>query len=466
MRPGNLNFSTNKIMNFRKTLPKDKGFFSYYAKLIPAIFKVGVLSQLFSASIETYILYSIIHSKIQNVTQDAEVSALICALLLVALLEIGLRSAAAYTVRSILHTKFSGLDKIMTVFIFSLTCALIVCSIALHIEGSKEAIELNSLPPDLVTADFSEHEKDRANIIDDYRADSTLISKSFYDRKKAHEAQRRASGTVQGQKSTIESAAFLSKLSDEKATAMLSLSEKKRSDLDNVKDSKKSASGSLDLKNIMIEKKAQELDAKHSLYLSVFSVLTVIFFLITIVLHEVYKKGSGIEEVAVPVQYDFEPSILEKLISSIENKAQYHFRACIDYIEKSTPAPKAPIAPHHLFDITNIQPEYITIQHRPRRPGNDNDGNENIVATKETRPKPGQTHEKNGDIFNFFESQKNGHTVEHKGKHYTMRDVNSFIDTYFRRAQRAAKVGNLSALDGRIKKLEYWKARKNEFQTA
>lgn len=64
-----------------------------------------------------------------------------------ALLEVGLRTSAAFSVRAILYRKFSGLDLPMTAFIFILSGSLLLCSVVLHLEGSKEAVEANNAAP-------------------------------------------------------------------------------------------------------------------------------------------------------------------------------------------------------------------------------------------------------------------------------------------------------------------------------
>lgn len=134
-------------MRIYKTVPEkpeNESFFQYYAGLIPTLFKVGFLSQAFSAIIETYILFVILYPKFEGATDQPTGAAIVAALLLVALLESGLRVCSTYGARAVLHKRFKGLDLPMTVFIFLLAGALLVCSVTLHIEGAREAVEIST----------------------------------------------------------------------------------------------------------------------------------------------------------------------------------------------------------------------------------------------------------------------------------------------------------------------------------
>ena len=181
-------------MKIHKSLPENEGFFGYYAKLIPTLFKVGFLSQAFSACIETYILFSILRPKFQGVTEYPERAALLGALFLVALLEIGLRSSAAYSVRAVLYRKWRGLDLPMSIFIFALSGSLLLCSVVLHIEGSKEAVEANTRGPQLEQTAHVETsgQSEAAGLLRSYSQDSATIAAAYAARIKATRAEYQA----------------------------------------------------------------------------------------------------------------------------------------------------------------------------------------------------------------------------------------------------------------------------------
>jgi hypothetical protein len=69
-------------------------------------------------------------------------------------------------------------------------------------------------------------------------------------------------------------------------------------------------------------------------------------------------------------------------------------------------------------------------------------------------------------VFYFVDKDKAAHTIEHKGKHYTLRDVNSFITTYTKRVDAARREGNEATLSARLEALAYWESRREELLRA
>lgn len=534
-------------MKVHQSLPQNEAFFGYYAKLIPTLFKVGYLSQAFSACIETYILYSILLPKFEGVVSSPGSAALIGALFLVALLEVGLRSSAAFSVRAILHRKFSGLDLPMSAFIFALSGSLLLCSIVLHIEGSKEAVELNAGAPTLEDPAHIESsgQTEAAALLRSYSQDSATVAATYSSRLKATRAAEAAkqraylskrgataSGSAELQAKGAEK---LAKLEEERAAKFERILESKAANLERIKSRQFSAADEIGGRNKKQLERSETRTATYSSYLSIFSVLTVLFFLLTIALNEVHKKGSGIEEVAIPHQYQFEEPVLSKLSTALSGKFQYHARRAIDRLEDSTPAPGAPLTPHPLYDWAGLTPQRVTVQTRERKhpggrggsssantantraedgskqapylngkhPGGGGDGGGvSFVATKQTpggggaANRPTTTSSNGGggslagvllggenrgpgfgensgersaeggangrEVFYFVDKDKAAHTIEHNGKHYTLRDVNSFITTYTKRAAAARKEGNEATLSARLEALAYWESRREE----
>lgn len=527
-------------MKIHQSLPQNEAFFGYYAKLIPTLFKVGYLSQAFSACIETYILYSILLPKFEGVVSSPGSAALIGALFLVALLEVGLRSSAAFSVRAILNRKFSGLDLPMSAFIFALSGSLLLCSIVLHIEGSKEAVELNAGAPPLEDPAHIESsgQTEAAALLRSYSQDSATVAATYSSRLKATRAAEAAKERAYTSKrgATASGAAALNakgaervaKLEEERAVKFEALLERKAANLERIKSRQFSAADEISGRNKKQIERSEVRTATYSSYLSIFSVLTVLFFLLTIALNEVHKKGSGIEEVAIPHQYQFEEPVLAKLSTALSGKFQYHARRAIDRLEDSTPAPGAPLTPHPLYDWAGLTPQRVTMQTRERKhPGgrggsssantanstaaegskqaphingkHPGGGGVSFVATKQTpggggganRPTTTSSNGGGGSLaeallgganrgpglganiaavgdangretFYFMDKDKAAHTIEHNGKHYTLRDVNSFITTYTKRAAAARKEGNEATLSARLEALAYWESRREE----
>ena len=569
-------------MKINKSLPQNEEFFGYYAKLIPTLFKVGFLSQLFSAAIETFILYSILRPKFQGVTEYPERAALLGALLLVALLEVGLRSSAAFSVRAILYRKFKGLDLFMTLFIFILCGALLLCSVVLHIEGSKEAVEVNAGAPALEQTAHIETsgQSEAAGLLRSFSQDSGAVAATYAARMKStraeYQAKERAYNSKRGATGAGAAAirakgeAKIAALEAERGEKFERLLERKDSRLERVKTRQFSAVDEIGGRNKKRLERAEERVDKYSSYLSTFSVLTVVFFLLTIALNEIHKKGAGIEEVAIASQYHFEQPVFAKLATAVNDKFQYHARRAIDRIEESTPGPRAPLAPHPLYDYSGLMPERVAMQTRERqhtalpptnsansqggeerkqekhyeyfdtkmpqigerkqptslngkhngsgaqtgaKPGEDENGGL-FVATKQTpngggganrggngsgntansapagglaaailgndnsqeRPPAFSENSAAGDggnaaqtanansreYFYFVDKDKAAYTIEHNGKHYGLRDVNSFVNTYTKRAEAARKQRNEEALRSREEAVAYWQSRRAE----
>ena len=542
-------------MKVHQSLPQNEAFFGYYARLIPTLFKVGLLSQAFSAAIEIYILYSILLPKFQGVTDKPGAAALTGALFLVVLLEVGLRTSAAFSVRAILYSKWRGLDLPMSAFIFLLSGSLLLCSVVLHIEGAKEAVEANNKAPEVEqTAHIETNGKSEEEaLLRSFSQDSGAIAATYAGRinsaREAATAKERAYLTRAG--ATGAGAAAIRAKGAEKIAALEALRgkaverllERKDGRLERLKTRQFAAVDEIAGRNKKRLQTSEERLNKYAGYLSTFSVLTVLFFLLTIALNEIHKKGAGIEEVAIASQYEFEEGVFEKLATAVNDKFQYHARRAIDRIEESIPSPRPPLAPHPLYDYSGLMPERVAMQTRERRlsplpatppanraedmrkqggylngnhnergaqtgakPGEDENGGL-FVATKQTpgggggattgnkRPvtganraaagMPGDTLEEGAnsptrppafsenstaqtestntrEVFYFIDKDKAQHTVEHNGKHYTLRDVNSFVTTYSKRADLARKQQNSTALKSREEALQYWQGRRAE----
>lgn len=371
----------HKIMKIHRTLPKNEGFFGYYAALIPTLFKVGFLSQIFSAIIETYILYVILYPKFAGAIDNPTGAAILAALLLVALLESGLRVGSTYAARAILHRRFSGLDLVMTFCIFALSVSLLICSLTLHIEGSKEAVEISAgeVKRETTGQIDSTGQKEVAGLLRSYSQDSATVSATYAGQIKAVKRANaaRVSAYVSSKGATgagaaairAEGAEKIAALETERAARFASLLDGKNANLQTVQGRKNSAVDEITERNRKKEAAQESKVGKYSSYLSVFSVLTVVFFLLTIILHEVYQKGSGINQVAIPTQYHFDPGVWSKFANAVSDKFQYHARAAIEVIERSTPQPAAPLEPHPLYEWDGLTPGRLAAGAIRRPPG-------------------------------------------------------------------------------------------------
>lgn len=365
-------------MRFYRSLPKNAPFFQYYAGLIPTLFKVGYLSQMFSAAIELYILTSILRPKFAPLTDHATAAAVFCASLLVALLEGGLRTGAAYSVRAILYKKFTGLHLVMSVAVWVLFLSLLVCSLTLHIEGAKEAVQANADAPTIEATTHTEATQaaDIAAAVREFTQDSAAIYAAAAAQIAAIKAQTKAQvraetarpgGTYAGAMAIqADGAAKVAALEQDRAAKVADALERKNRATDAARQRRDLAQSKIEGRNDNERAKNEAKTAKYSGYLSTFSVLVVLFFLLTIGLNEVNNKGSEVEHIAVLNQYQFEPGLLAKAWAAVGEKFQYHARNLIERLEQRTPQPAQPLEPHPLFDWGAFQQGRATLKTRPR----------------------------------------------------------------------------------------------------
>jgi hypothetical protein len=294
----------------------------------------------------------------------------------------------------------------MTAFIFALSGSLLVCSLVLHVEGSREAVELNASAPPLEDPAHIESsgQSEAAALLRAYSQDSATVAATYSSRLKAAQAAEAAKqraylskrGATAGGSAGLNAKAAerLAAIEEERGAKFERLLETKAANLERVKSRQFSAADEIGGRNKKRLQTSEERVNKYSSYLSTFSVLTVVFFLLTIVLDEIHKRGSGIQEIAIPHQYQFEEPVLSKLSKALSGKFQYHARRVIDRIEDSTPAPGAPLTPHPLYDWSGLTPRRVTMQTRERKQppymngkhngsGGD-DGGGVFVATKQT----------------------------------------------------------------------------------
>ena len=98
------------------SLPKDERFFNRYATLIPALRKLGGLSQIINAITEVGILYAVTFSMLTEFWGAyAAPLAVFAAIVGVFVIEGGLRKILPYSIRSILYKRLSLLHKLILI---------------------------------------------------------------------------------------------------------------------------------------------------------------------------------------------------------------------------------------------------------------------------------------------------------------------------------------------------------------
>lgn len=373
-----------------------KEFFDRYANLIGTLFWLGVLAQIVSFVTELGIVYNIVSTKLYDLPIGMDANTINAISWTVAILgsgffEIGLRKFIPYAVRCFLYKRWEGLDKIMSIFILAVAALLVIGSIALSYNGSKELVNIASEPEKESTEKADSEYKNRSHRIrSTYRADSTNIVQTYGAQIAGIESKY--VGLISAQDSQIKlyerkeqrtdksytsrkevHRANIAKLRSEQGAQFADIQAAKRKELASISDVKKRAHSEAETKlttaiaNIDQRNRttAVAATAKSDLYgggLAWFTVLCIVVFILAVVIDEVHKKGSGIVEQVLVNQYDFSPSAWSRFWGMAKEKFQEKVHTKITKWERSTPSPTLPVVQHELFDLAKIEQERIIVE--------------------------------------------------------------------------------------------------------
>lgn len=367
------------------SLPNNGDFFNRYALLTPTLYKVGYLAQVISALTEFGILYSLIFDGLADFfPQYAPYGALFGAIVGTAILEIGLRQFAPYSVRAILHRRFAGLDLVMTVFILATTAGLLVSSGVLSFKGSREMVA--AVAPEAeqqtTTAADSAYQAARMEASSAYQLDSAAIATRYaaqiaakrqeYDSKadiqrsriSRYKARERAENQSYATAiSHIETRIATLEAERDKAVADLEarrgdelavILQRRQTAIDQARDEYATAKGEVKQFNRESIEETESKTNKYGYGLAWFTVVCIIVFLFSVILHEVHHKGSGIELTAQPSQYDFSGSWIAEALAAANSRWQYAVRSRIHSFDSATPDPPLPVIPGALYNLAGM----------------------------------------------------------------------------------------------------------------
>jgi hypothetical protein len=376
---------TFKAMKKFLNLPKDSDFFNRYASLVPTLYKAGYLGQLISALTEFGVIYASVKSTLTFFSPGvANFGAFIGAVLGVLIIELGLRKLIPYSVQAVLHKRYQGLDRVMTIIIMT-ACAVLLCAgTFMSYHGSHEVVEALKPEPKLQGTGQAEKQYTEADqlALGKYRADSAEISGRYagliaaqtlkHDAQielvkgqlKGIEARERGGQSFSSAKS--EARSRLAKQEAAKALAMADLSvlqnQEMKAAADRRNQTQASAAAALDQvkqkTNQVNEKTLASTERQTNRYkggLSIFTIICHMLLLVSIVVSEVHKKGSGIEEKVLPTQYDFSDGIWGELHHALSNRWNQMIRTRIRAFEEATPPPPLPVSPNELYSLENLQ---------------------------------------------------------------------------------------------------------------
>lgn len=373
-------------MKIFKTLPTDENFYHRYAQLIPTLFKLGIIAQVVSALTEFGIIWALVYSAAEDFSPAwAPTIATVGAIIGTALLELGLRKFAPYSIRAIIHRRFSGPDLAMSIIILLAALGLLGASGYLSFRGSKGVVAAVAPPAEqrseepareLYTAATSEaketYQTTKADIRSRYAAQVEAMQQQYAgkigieearrDRYKAREAAtgdsyRTAIGRINTRIAEIkaeqaEELAALRKAEAEELATAQTIQQQHTAEAREELAAQRSAVATF---NQRAEAERRENVARYGGGLAWFTVFCLIIFVLSVTLHELHHKGAGIEEKAMPSQYDFSQGLAGEFFNALQNRVQYKARTLIQRIEAGTPPPPAPTPPPGLYDLAAME---------------------------------------------------------------------------------------------------------------
>lgn len=337
-----------------------KTFFSRYAGLVPTLFKIGILAQIISFVTEIGGINAVIESTLSDFDPVLAASvSILGAIIGAGLLEIGLRKFVPYAIRQVLYERWDTKeDAWMTVFIIFCSCLLIAGSGVLSFNNSKNMVREYMPPPELKTTDQAKgnFEDTRLQAYEDFRIDSTEIAnryasqisaiKSSYKSKvtakwqEYHKWRDRETANIKYTTKKNNIKIQVRELEAERDQKIATLEAERAQELHDIADNKKAtikeasselavAKDSIDNYNSIAVMGTQSNIKNYGGGLAYFTIFCLIVFIISVVLNEIHKKGSGIEEVVEPGSFYHAPSIFNEFGFAINDRLQYGLRRAI-----------------------------------------------------------------------------------------------------------------------------------------
>lgn len=374
-------------MRFFLTLPKNQDFFKTYAKIAKGIQASTYFTQVVSALTESVIIYSLLFSTLSFLLSPilALIFSFIGSILGTAVLEIGLRFFLPHSIDAFLYQRKEGLYLAMSIFIISMTIALVISSGYLSFIGSKSYIKNNAptLTPKTTALVDSTYIANKNDLLSTFKNDSTTIANHAAQLITASEKAHNSSiserqiklntlpksktetwGQWNAKKNAIRSDikrvaverdAKTASLTNDKIEQQKALKTAKNEKLLTLENSYKIASLDIKKGNEKAQSKIDATAEKQGLGLGWITIIFLLYFIVCTTIERIHKKGSGIEETPIPTDYYFRASILSEGLNAISERLNQTARQYITDFQAKTLAPPLPIAPHQLINIANFE---------------------------------------------------------------------------------------------------------------
>ena len=389
-------------MKIVKSLPQKEDFFSFFAPLIPSLKLSSYFAQIISFCTEIGIIYAQSFKRLSEILspQLAKTTALIIALIVALVIEIGLRKLLPIVSRQLVNKKLKGDYLAMFIPILFAALLLVFSSGFLSFNNSFDLVEEIQPPIEEINKnDFEEsYNNAKGETLSQYSRDSSSTAQIYNTKissiERAYlakiEAQNNAITTAQKHidrdyyklrneraittaqqkidKLNIDKESEIEALEAQKSEALALLLSDKREALKTALNTKET---DLNEAKAQREEKLKESEAKSKKYgglLAWFTIVCLFVLILSIVVEELFKRGSQIEERVFVSPYYFESSILVEFKNELSNFINYYLRLFLSKLSSLTPPPKTPKNPPNLYDLKNMKQKRIEISEEEFEP--------------------------------------------------------------------------------------------------
>jgi hypothetical protein len=389
-------------MKVIKSLPQKEDFFSFFAPLIPSLKVSSYFAQTISFLTEIGIIYAQSFKRLSEILSPpiAKTISLILALIVALVIEIGLRKLLPLVSRQLVNKKLRG-DYLAMFIPISLTSLLLIFSSGyLSFNNSFDLVEEIQPPIEEINKETFEesYNKERGETLSQYSRDSLSTAQIFNTKRNSIERtylakiesqnnlirtakenirkdfyilrNERAIRTAQQKidKLNIDKESDLNEIETQKSEALALLLSDKKEALKTAKNSKEEAIGEARTQREEKLSKQSQKTAKYGGLLAYFTIVCLFVLILSIVVEELFKRGSQIEERVFVSPYYFESSILVELKNEISNFLNYYLRRFLSKLSSLTPPPTAPKNPPNLYDLKNMRQKRIELSEEDLKP--------------------------------------------------------------------------------------------------
>ncbi|MBL7817651.1 MAG: hypothetical protein JNL70_21775 [Saprospiraceae bacterium] len=365
-------------MKILKSMPQDVAFFERYADLTHTLTKVATIAQIVTGATEIGILCALLSKSLSDILppQYLTFCSLFGAVFCAALLQIGLKKVFPYSIRAILYSRFKGLDLAFSIGVFVLTIALLIVSIILSWQGSKDIADFAIKDPTTKTTDKADSLKaaDIATAQRVFSSDSATIETKFKGKTEAIESEyqsriaaiERYSNGKQATTQRAELKTKLAKLQSDKAAELEAKATIRQQAFDRAESRNATETATITTDNSEAKAKAKQKQDRYGGYIGYFTAFCYVFFLCVFTLNEIYHKGAKIDLTPIPSQRHFNPSVLAEWFEAVKERIDVKLRTRVYDFANATAAQPLPDAVRALYDfkaktfddVLNIEPNF------------------------------------------------------------------------------------------------------------